>query len=88
MEVSELERMKELKQENRRLKQMFADLSLEHLALKEIIKKALTPAESKSLTMTWHYQRGKVTFLVFSLIMWKGCILSRGGCLFIWISWR
>ncbi len=41
MEVSELERMKELQQENRRLKQMFADLSLEHRALKEIIEKKL-----------------------------------------------
>lgn len=41
MEVSELARMKELEKENQRLKQMFADLSLENRALKEIIEKKL-----------------------------------------------
>ena len=41
MEASDIKRLKELKDENRRLKQMFADLSLEHEALKDIIKKKL-----------------------------------------------
>ena len=41
MEVSELARLKELEQENRRLKQMFADTSLENKILKEVIEKKL-----------------------------------------------
>jgi putative transposase len=41
MDVSALRRLKELEEENRRLKQMYADLSLEHQALKDIVKKKL-----------------------------------------------
>ena len=41
MAVSELKRLKELEEENRRLKQMYANLSLEHEALKDIIEKKL-----------------------------------------------
>lgn len=41
MEASDIKRLKELEQENRRLKQMFADLSLEHRILKDIIEKKL-----------------------------------------------
>ena len=37
MSVSEVKRMKELEEENRRLKQMYANLSLEHEILKDII---------------------------------------------------
>ena len=33
MDVSALKRLKELEEENRRLKQMYAELSLEHKAL-------------------------------------------------------
>ncbi len=42
MSVSELKRLKELEAENRRLKQMYANLSLEHEALKDIIEKKLS----------------------------------------------
>jgi putative transposase len=41
MDVSALKRLKELEEENRRLKQMYADLSLEHKALKDIVEKKL-----------------------------------------------
>jgi len=41
MSISELKRLKELEEENRRLKQMYADLSLEHDVLKDIIEKKL-----------------------------------------------
>ena len=41
MEVSDLRRMRELEYENARLKQMFADLSLENRALKDVIEKKL-----------------------------------------------
>jgi putative transposase len=41
MDASALKRLKELEEENRRLKQMYADLSLEHRVLKEIVEKQL-----------------------------------------------
>jgi putative transposase len=41
MEVSDIKRLKELEDENRRLKQMYADLSLENRVLKEVIEKKL-----------------------------------------------
>jgi len=41
MDTSALKRLKELEEENRRLKQMYADLSLEHQALKNIVQKKL-----------------------------------------------
>jgi len=41
MEVSELKRLKELESENRKLKEMYADLSLKHEALKGIVEKKL-----------------------------------------------
>ncbi len=41
MEVSDIRRLKELEDENRRLKRMFANLSLEHEALKDVIAKKL-----------------------------------------------
>jgi putative transposase len=41
MEVSELKRVKELEQENGRLKKMFAELSLVHEALKDAVAKKL-----------------------------------------------
>lgn len=41
MEASDIRRMRELEEENRRLKQMYADLSLENRALKDVIAKKL-----------------------------------------------
>lgn len=41
MEASDIQRLKELEEENRRLKQMFADLSLENRALKDVIERKL-----------------------------------------------
>lgn len=41
MEVSDVKRLKELEGENRRLKQMYADVSLENRALKDLIEKKL-----------------------------------------------
>ena len=41
MEVSDVKRLKELEKENRRLKQMYADLSLENSVLKDAIEKKL-----------------------------------------------
>lgn len=39
MSVSDLKRLKNLEKENRRLKQMYATLSMDHELLKEIIEK-------------------------------------------------
>ena len=41
MEASDLRRLKDMEDENRRLKQMYADLSLKHEALKDIVEKKL-----------------------------------------------
>ena len=41
MEVSDIRRMKEVLEENSRLKQMYADLSLENRVLKDTIEKKL-----------------------------------------------
>jgi putative transposase len=41
MEASDLKRLKELEEENRRLKQMYADLSLDHEILKDIVERKL-----------------------------------------------
>jgi putative transposase len=39
MNISELKRLKSLEEENRKLKQMYADISLEHKILKEVLEK-------------------------------------------------
>jgi putative transposase len=39
MEASDVKRLKELEDENRKLKQMYAELSLEHKVLKDVIEK-------------------------------------------------
>ena len=39
MEVKDLKRLKELEEENRKLKQMYADLSLDNVMLKDILSK-------------------------------------------------
>jgi putative transposase len=41
METSDLRRLRELEEENKRLKKMYAELSLEHEVLKDVIKKKL-----------------------------------------------
>ncbi|WP_411202392.1 IS3 family transposase [Vibrio vulnificus] len=50
MEASEVKRLKDLEEENRRLKAMFAELSLEHRILKDIVeKKPVKPAIRREL---------------------------------------
>ena len=41
MDASQLKRLKEVEEENRKLKEMFADLSLQNRVLKDIIEKKL-----------------------------------------------
>jgi putative transposase len=41
MEASDIRRLRDLEEENRRLKHMFAELSLEHRILKEVLEKKL-----------------------------------------------
>jgi len=38
MDASDLKRLRELEDENRRLKQMYADLSLDHQIMKDIVE--------------------------------------------------
>jgi len=49
MEASDIKRLKELEDENRRLKQMYADLSLENRDLKDVIEKKLKSLEKREL---------------------------------------
>ena len=39
MSVSDIQRLRELEQENARLKRMYADLSLDHALIKEVLAK-------------------------------------------------
>jgi putative transposase len=39
LEASQLKRLRELEEENRRLKQMYAELSLDHEILKDVVAK-------------------------------------------------
>lgn len=41
MDAQQLKELKSLQEENRRLKQMYADLSLDHKILKDVIEKKL-----------------------------------------------
>jgi putative transposase len=41
MQVSQVKRLKELEDENRQLKHMYAELSLDHRILKDIVEKKL-----------------------------------------------
>ncbi|WP_408642334.1 hypothetical protein [Salinivibrio proteolyticus] len=58
MDASDVKRLKELEDANRRLKQMFADLSLEHRIVKYILrKKAIRQAFNRELVdYARHYQ--------------------------------
>ena len=47
MEASDIKKMKDLEDENHRLKQMFADLSLECLALKDVIEKSFKTSDKE-----------------------------------------
>ncbi len=40
MEASDIRRMRELEEENRQLKRMYADLSLDHRVLKDVLEKS------------------------------------------------
>ncbi len=46
MEASDIKRLKELEDENRRLKQMYAELSLDHKILKDIVEKSCKTSDS------------------------------------------
>ena len=41
LEATDLKRLRELEEENRRLKQMYAELSLDHRVLKDIVERKL-----------------------------------------------
>ena len=49
MEASVLKHLKELQEKNRRLKQMYADLSLDNTLMKELIEKTVAPSQRRDL---------------------------------------
>ena len=46
MNASDVKRLKDLEEENRRLKQMYASLSLDHMLLKEVLEKSSEPGST------------------------------------------
>lgn len=64
MDVNEARRLKDLEDENRRLKQLVADLSLDREALKAVIRKNVWSA---AVTATGEFRSGKVCANVFGL---------------------
>ncbi len=55
MGVTELRRLRQLEEENQRLKRLVADLSLDKEMLQEVIKKVLRPAQKRQAV---HFLRG------------------------------
>lgn len=49
MDTSSLKHLKELEEESRKLKQMYAELNLEHTVLKDIIEKTVAAAQRREL---------------------------------------
>ena len=58
MSVSELQRLKHLKDESRRLKQRYAKLSLEHQVLKEVLRKKIAPPTARREVAHYTCERG------------------------------
>ena len=69
MEASDIERIKGLEVENRKLEQKFADLNLENMALKDVIEKTLRPVQREQF----------VTHMIseFEMSVRKACAGSR-----------
>lgn len=49
MELSQVKRLKELEEENRKLKQMYADLALDNQILRDVIEKTIEPEVKKEI---------------------------------------
>ena len=54
MQASDLSRMRELEAENAKLKKMFADVSLQNMALKDIVEKSYKASRAKGLSPLCH----------------------------------
>ncbi|WP_448568664.1 hypothetical protein [Thalassotalea ganghwensis] len=65
MKQSELTRLRKFEEENKKLKKMFADVSLQNIALKGVIeKKAVKPSQRKQLAQ---YAYGRISELLAKL---------------------
>ena len=61
MDASQLKRLKELEQENARLKKMYADLSLEHDAIKDLLEKK--PWARTKNGRQWSISKRRITWV-------------------------
>jgi|TARA_B110000263_G_C15216034_1_gene467573 putative transposase len=61
MEASDIKRLKELEDENRRLKQMYVELSLDHKLLKDIVEKSCKASDTTGGRSTT--QRSRIRFV-------------------------
>jgi len=55
MEASQLKRLKELEDENKRLKRMYADLSLDHELLKDVLEKSSKAFGAQGCSRLFNY---------------------------------
>ncbi len=70
MEVADLKRLKELEEEHRRLKQMYADLSLDHKVLKDIVDDFSREALAIEIDVGLSAER--VTRVLDRVVAWRG----------------
>ncbi|GAB4518304.1 MAG: hypothetical protein OHK0046_25880 [Anaerolineae bacterium] len=69
MEASDVKRLQDLETENRRLKQMCAELSLDHQILKEILEKKLSRWQSERAW--WKSCRANTTSASVVPVVWS-----------------
>ena len=70
MDASDIRKLKELEDENRRLKQMYANLSLEEEALKDVVtKRSMASREERAGRL---HERG-------TQVVYKGCLSGTGS---------
>ena len=69
-EFADVKRLKELEEENRRLKQMYADLSLDHKVLKDIVDDFSREALAIEIDVGLSAER--VTRVLDRVVAWRG----------------
>ncbi len=81
MGVTELRRLRQLEEENQRLKRLVADLSLDKEMLQEVIKKVLRPAQKRQAV---HFLRE-----AYRISVRRGCgLLMQSRTVYHWQSRR
>ena len=81
MGVTKLRRLRQLEEENQRLKRLVADLSLDKVMLRKLSKKVLRPAQKRQAV---HFLRE-----AYRISVRRGCeLLMQSRTVYHWQSWR